>query len=249
MTGANAPPETLPDARPDAPTIRPTGAGGGGDASIPAGRSGLARRWFYWFAWGAVTCVFTLLYRFRRHGLDLFPKSGPVLVVCNHQSHLDPPMIGLCVRNRQFRPLARASLFKNPVFGRLIRALNAIPLRDKEGDIHAIRAALAQLGAGEVVSLFPEGSRTPDGEVKQFHRGAALLLKRARCPVVPMAIEGAFDIWPRWRTLPRLWGGPLRIAVGEPISHDELMRDGAESALDRLRAEVVALHESLRRRV
>ncbi len=215
---------------------------------LPAARSGLGQRCFYWFAWGAVTCLLTLLYRFRRLHLGRFPESGPVLVVCNHQSHFDPPMIGLCVRNRQFRPLARASLFRNPVFARIIGALNAIPLRDNEGDIQAIRAALAQLRAGEVVSVFPEGSRTPDGEIKEFQRGATLLLKRARCPVVPMAIEGAFDIWPKSRALPQLWGGPLLIAVGEPIGHEELLRNGPEAALDRLRAEVEALHESLRRR-
>lgn len=214
----------------------------------PAKRRGsFAQRCFYWFAWSAVTFLCTLLYRLRRHGLDNIPREGGVLLVCNHQSHLDPPIIGLCVRNRQFRPLARQSLFRVPLLGGVIRALNAIPLRDNEGDVQAIRAALEQLRAGEVVSVFPEGTRTPDGEIGEFRRGATLLLKRARCPVVPLAIEGAFDVWPRHRSLPSLWGGPIRVLIGKPIAPEELLRDGPDAAVARLREEIVALHDRIRK--
>ncbi len=204
--------------------------------------------WFYWFAWWVVQVVMLLAFRLRTHHVGRIPRQGPVLLVANHQSHLDPPIVGLCVRSRPVRFVARASLFRNRCFGPLIRALGAIPLRDKEGDLGAVRAALACLDEGSPIVVFPEGSRTRDGSIGEFKRGAVLLLKRVRCPIVPIGIEGAYDAWPRQRGLPRVWGTRIVAVVGEPIEAEDLLREGAEAALTRLENEVRALHAEARRR-
>lgn len=209
-------------------------------------RFGPFRRAFYWAAWFLVLTYFVVVHRLRRINTTRVPREGPALLVANHASHLDPPILGLCVTTRRMRPVARESLFKNPVFGRLLRTLGCIPLRDNEGDIGAVRTALESLKRGEVVILFPEGSRSYDGELQPFKRGAALLLRRAKCPVVPVAIDGAFEAWPRTRKFPRVLSRRVRALVGEPIPHEELMRTGDDDALDRLRAEISRLRAELR---
>ncbi len=200
------------------------------------------------FAWWVVQVVALLVFRLRTFHAQRVPLTGPALLVVNHQSHLDPPLIGLAVRNRPVRFVARASLFRHRLFGSLIRAIGAFPLRDGEGDVGAVRAAVACLDAGQLVVVFPEGTRTNDGRIGEFKRGAVLLLKRVRCPVIPMAIEGAHETWPRRSRIPRLWGSRIVMVVGEPIPAAELLSDGPEEALARLRREVETLHSEARRR-
>jgi len=179
------------------------------------------------------------------------PLDGPLLVVANHQSFLDPPAIGGPIWERHFEFLARASLWKFGPFGKLIASLNSIPIAEG-GDAAAMKEALARLHAGRAVVVFPEGSRTFDGKTQPFKRGAAVLVKRARCPVIPAAIEGAYDAWPRTRKRPRVFGPPIAVAYGHPIPHAELMADGPDAALERLAREVETLrgklHTHLRQR-
>lgn len=213
------------------------------DSVLPQGSARL-----YSAMWWMSQIAAILAFRMRAYHTARMPRQGPVLLVANHQSHLDPPIVALATRGRRVRFIARASLFKGRRFGSFIRALGAFPLRDGEGDIAAVRAALACLDAGQPVLVFPEGSRCQDGRVGEFKRGAVLLLSRVRCPVVPIGIDGAFDAWPRHRTLPRLWGSRISVVVGEPIPAEELLRDGPEAALARLEREVRARHEEARRR-
>ncbi len=168
-----------------------------------------------------------------------------MLLVSNHQSHFDPPLLALCLPSRQFRPVARASLFKIPGFSRLIRTLNAVPLDNTTGDLASLRLAADLLAAGDVVTLFPEGSRTRDGAIGHFKRGVTVLLRQAHCVIVPCAIDGAFDAWPRRRLLPRLVSRRIAVSVGRPIDADELMELGPDNALALLRAEITALHHDL----
>lgn len=187
---------------------------------------------------------FTLLYRARALHPTRVPRHGPLIIAANHQSHIDPPFIGVYAR-RRLSFVARSGLFHNRIFGLLISLLNAIPIRENAGDAAAIKEILRRIHLGEAVLIFPEGSRSPDGSVQSFKRGIALLVKRAECPVLPVAVEGCFDAWPRHRALPRLF--PPRIAVnfGRPIPHAELMKDGPDAALERIRREVEALREEL----
>jgi 1-acyl-sn-glycerol-3-phosphate acyltransferase len=193
--------------------------------------------------------VMTLLYRFRAYGSHRVPRTGPLLLVANHQSFLDPPAIGLAVHTRQLDYIARLGLFNSRIFSKLIGLFNALPIREEGGDAAAIREILRRLERGHALLIFPEGSRTDDGATQPFKRGVALLVKRARCPVVPIAVEGCFDAWPRRRRSPRLWNTRIAVAVGQPIPYDELMQHGAEAALDRLATEIEQMRLALRRQL
>jgi 1-acyl-sn-glycerol-3-phosphate acyltransferase len=148
-----------------------------------------------------VTFALTLGWSLRVTGRHNYPKRGPFILVANHQCFFDPPMTGLA-----FPPhvvfLARKTLFSIPGFGPLIRTLNALPI-DQEGMAKdGLRAILAKLEAGQPVLVFPEGSRTEDGQLGKMQPGISLLIKRIRCPIVPVGIAGAFAAWPKGQILP-----------------------------------------------
>ena len=193
-----------------------------------------------------LTLIIRMLYRPVVQELGHMPKTGPVLLAANHQSFLDPPVIGFAITVRHLDYVARAGLFASPVFGGLIRALNAIPISEEGPDTAAIREILRRLEAGRAVLIFPEGSRTPDGAIRDFKRGVAVLVGRSSCPVMPVAIEGVFDTWPRSSRWPRLLGCRVAVCYGKPIPHDDLLRDGPDAALDRLRREIDAMRLDLR---
>lgn len=176
--------------------------------------------------------AFRLFYRVKIVGQERVPREGPVLLVANHGSFIDPPLVGGTLQVRDTNFLARRSLFKGPL-GWLIRRLNSIPLEDNAGDVKAIRQVLERLAEGEPVLIFPEGARTFDGRLQPFRDGAKLIIRRAKCPVVPIAIEGAFDTWPRTRKLPRLFGCRLAIEYGEPISAERARADDGNELLER----------------
>jgi 1-acyl-sn-glycerol-3-phosphate acyltransferase len=209
------------------------------------------RKPFYIIARAFCLLAFRILYRARMEGRRRLPKDGPVVVVANHQSYYDPILIGLLLRYRPFRTVARIGLFGSKRFSFLIRVLGAIPIDQDKSDTAAMRTAIAQISRGCVLVLFPEGSRTSDGHVAPLMRGMTLILKRTRATVVPAAIEGAFDVWPHFNRRPRLTGR-MRIRALEPIPYDDLMADGADAALDRLRQILedarLALRTDIRRR-
>lgn len=188
-------------------------------------------------------------FRARAFHAERIPGAGPLLLAANHQSYLDPPLIGGFIGNRQTTYVARLGLFKFKPLGWFISALNAIPLRENSGDAAAIREVIRRLEQGEVVLIFPEGTRTFDGTMLEFKRGVALLVKKAKCPIVPIAVEGAFEGWPRDRILPRLFRTRVGVLYGNPIPYDELMKDGAEAALQRIEREVAALKAELREKL
>ncbi len=186
--------------------------------------------------WAILLLVF---WRYRIYGRNRVPFSGALLIVANHQSYLDSGAVGVAVGPRHTDSVAREGLFRIPGFGTLIRWLHAFPVReDGGGDTRAIKETLARLERGRAVIIFPEGSRTHDGSVGEFKRGAAVIIKRSRCPVLPVAVEGAYDAWPRGARAPSVFGQRVSVAIGEPIPHDELMRDGPDAALERLHMEV-----------
>lgn len=165
------------------------------------------------------------------------PRTGPVLIVANHQSYLDPPAIGVGITGRHTDFIARSGLFKHEWFGKLIGLLNSIPIKEEGGDTAAMKEALRRLGMGRAVLIFPEGSRSEDGCVAPFKRGIAVLVKRARCPILPVGIDGAFDAWPRGKR-PKPFYGRTAVVFGKPIDSEEVLANGADEGLERLRQEV-----------
>jgi 1-acyl-sn-glycerol-3-phosphate acyltransferase len=167
--------------------------------------------------------VFTLGFSLRIEGGRRIPRRGPALIIANHQSFFDPLLIGVAT-TRELDFLARESLFDNPFFARLIRALNAVPI-DQEGmSKEGIRSVLRRLEAGRAVVIFPEGTRTEDGKLQPLKPGIHLLLKRMQAPVIPIGIAGAFHALPYWRKVPSpsplflpVRKSALAVAVGKPL--------------------------------
>jgi 1-acyl-sn-glycerol-3-phosphate acyltransferase len=152
-------------------------------------------------------------------GWDRLP-AGPCLLAANHQSLLDPPLIGAALP-AEVAFVARKTLFENPVFGWVIRACHALPLDRDEADLAAIRRALAVLAEGRKLVIFPEGTRSADGALLPAKAGAGLLALKSGVPVVPIRIRGARDVLPRGGWLPT-GGARIRIRFGEPLAASEL---------------------------
>lgn len=189
-----------------------------------------------------------LLYRWRADGKQHVPRKGPLLVIANHQSFLDSTCVGCGLVPWVAAHVARSGLYKNRFFGWLIGNLNTIPIRseDGDGDTSAMKEILRRLEGGHCVIIFPEGSRSTDGRMAPFKPGTALIIKRARCPVMPAAIEGAFDTWPRARKRPFLFGRRLAVKYAPPISAEELLRIGPRESLRVLERQIDAMRLEIR---
>lgn len=201
--------------------------------------------WFFVLCRLGCLAVLRVFFGLRAVGVENIPRAGPLLVAANHQSYLDPPAIGMRLRGPRLFFIARAGLFRFKPLAAIFSRLNTIPIREDESDAAAIRETLRVLGHGAAVLIFPEGSRSETGEITDFKRGAALLVRKAKCPVLPVAIRGAYEAWPKQRRFPVPWRSRVRVAYGRPIPHEELMKDGPDAAMQRLRDEVVRLYQSL----
>lgn len=199
----------------------------------------------YTFSRGLVRLLYRVGFRGKWIDRDKVPLTGPVLIVANHQSYIDPPMIGAGMR-RHSAYLGRSGLFKNPIMNYFLRLYNVVPVSEEGGDIAAMRTVLSLLGQGHSVVIFPEGSRCDDGEIQPFKRGAELMLRKAKCPVLPAAIDGAFEAWPRSQKRPRFLGPRIRIIYGDPITPEALFDPEAEGSItERLEMAVRKLHAGL----
>ncbi|MHC5005471.1 MAG: lysophospholipid acyltransferase family protein [Planctomycetota bacterium] len=193
---------------------------------------------------GTLQLLLTLLYRLRYTGQENMPREGPAIVVGNHQSHLDPVIVGIVVHDRPCKSLARSSLFSFKPFGWAMSLCDAIPLSRGTSDMAAMRLALEELKVGRCVMLFPEGTRSPDGTLQRFLPGLRVLARRSGAPIVPVAVEGGFDIWPRDRRFPRL-RGRLAAKAGAPVDPAPY-RDDPERLLEELRRRIDAMRLELR---
>jgi len=142
------------------------------------------------------------------HGTENVPRTGPVLLVANHTSVLDPPIIGALL-HREISFLAKAELFRIPLFGGLIRRLNAQPVRREGADASALRGVLRVLAENRVLLTFPEGTRGDGTVLRPPKAGAGMLAVLSGAPVVPVYVSGAGHAWPRGRKFPR----PAKIIV------------------------------------
>jgi 1-acyl-sn-glycerol-3-phosphate acyltransferase len=177
----------------------------------------------------ALACRAFLRPRFE--GLEHLPAEGGALIASNHQSYLDIPLVAISTA-RHVCFVARDSLADSKALGWLMRRSGAVLIRRGKPDRAALREMVAHLEGGDLVSVFPEGTRSTDGAVAAFRGGAMLAARLARVPIVPAGIRGTLAAWPKGRG-PR--PAPVSIAFGPPV-------DGAlPDAADLVRARVLAL--------
>lgn len=201
--------------------------------------------------------VFTLGFSTRVSGKLNLPRSGPVLLLSNHQSFLDPMLLGITAYPRTLTFLARKELFRNRHFGPFIRWCGAVPI-DQGFGRDGMRMVTERLDAGEAVVVFPEGERTPNGDVLPLKPGISLLLRKGAWPILPTGVAGAHAAWPRTRLFPQpspLFAPPtprtLGVHFGEPIECKEYTSWSRDEMMQRLQTRISECHlraESIRRK-
>jgi 1-acyl-sn-glycerol-3-phosphate acyltransferase len=169
---------------------------------------------YYWVGYHFSRLLARIFFRFRIIHRERMIQSGPVIVAMNHQSYLDPPLAGnACDRAIYF--LARRSLLNVPVLRWLLPKLNVIPVNQEGIDRSALKALIQVIKAGNGALVFPEGSRTLDGNLQPGLPGIGLIIAKTLAPVVPMRIFGAHEALPRGGG--RMRFHPITVVVGEPI--------------------------------
>jgi len=141
-------------------------------------------------------------------------ESGPLIIAVNHSSFFDPPLAGICSRRGVFY-LARKTLLKWPFFGPLFPAMNVIPVERDGNDMSALREVIKKIKEGNAVVLFPEGTRSPDGNLQKARAGIGLVIAKTGAPVMPMRIFGAYESFPK--NAKGLRSSQITVVLGEPI--------------------------------
>lgn len=211
---------------------------------------------WYNFNYSLVYTTYTLAFSYRSVGGEHMPRSGPVLILANHESFLDPLAVGLAVRRKTYY-LAKKTLFKG-AFGDYLRSVGCVPV-DQEGVAkEGLKTSIDVLQSGKALIIFPEGERSLTGQMQPFKPGIALVLRKAPVTIVPVGVAGAFEAYPRTAKAPSFcplfWpanGHGVAASVGKPIAVAEYAGLGREALFemlfDRVKAEVARAEKILRR--
>ncbi len=168
---------------------------------------------FYWFFYTLIKSISKAFFSWTVINREKLIEEGPVLIVCNHQSFLDPPMLGVVYEEGIFF-FARKTLFQG-IFKWGLPLCQAIPIDQENPDPASLKLVIRLLKSGKRVLVFPEGARTPDGEIKDGMGGIGLILSKTKVPVQPLRISGAYEAFPIHAKFPKLH--PVTITVGDPI--------------------------------
>ncbi|MDD3468961.1 MAG: lysophospholipid acyltransferase family protein [Thermoguttaceae bacterium] len=184
--------------------------------------------------------------RFHYSGLENLDGTEAMLLAANHESFMDPPAIGAGIPE-MINYLARESLFRNPLFGAHLRAINVIPLDldSSSGAVIGMKESIKRLNAGEKLLVFPEGTRTEDGEIHEFKPGFVILAKRAKCPILPIAIAGAYERLPKGTK--NIRSGDVYVRLGQPVSAEDVQQLKREEVAQEVRRRVTELQMEMRR--
>ena len=155
-------------------------------------------------------------------------ESGPLLIAVNHSSFFDPPLAGICSRRGVYY-FARKTLLKWPFFGPLFPAMNVIPVERDGNDMSALREVIKKVKEGNAVLLFPEGTRSLDGDLQPARAGIGLVIAKTGAPVLPMRIFGAYEAFPK--NARRFQLSQISVVIGEPIhfSAEEISNSSRET--------------------
>ena len=157
--------------------------------------------------------VAKLGFRLRTYGRENLIEDGPAILASNHASYLDPPLVGVSCRKDVYF-LARKSLFERPIIGPILAQLNTVPVDRDRGDVGAVRAMIKLLKSGNRVLVFPEGTRSKDGNLQPARAGVGLLIAKSLAPVVPVRVFGSYAALPRSGGIRFV---PITVVIGKPL--------------------------------
>lgn len=189
-------------------------------------------RLIYRCGWLASRIVLTTYFRARYYNPERVPSSGPLILAANHASFLDPPLIGSGLQ-RDICYLARDTLFRFPGVGWLLRQWNSIPVDREGGGAAGLRAVLDAISRGHAVLLFPEGTRTRDGQLAAARSGIGLIVIKTSAPVVPVRVFGTFEAFGRHSRFPR--PAPVAVKYGPPVNLEKFRSQAAHCSKARLK--------------
>lgn len=160
--------------------------------------------------------VFDVFFRGEVTGSEFIPKTGPFILAANHASFLDPPAIG-CRVPRELHFFARKTLFKPGLPAKILHEVNTIPVDlENEGDISALKTVFRVLKAGQAIVLFPEGTRTFDGDFRKPQSGVGMIACKSAVPVIPARVFGTYEAFGRHQKYP-IFNTPVDVALAPPL--------------------------------
>jgi 1-acyl-sn-glycerol-3-phosphate acyltransferase len=186
----------------------------------------------YFIGWTYFRIFFRLFCRWEVYNPEHVPLTGPAILASNHASFLDPPLVGAAAP-REINYLARETLFRFPVVGSILKSVNAVPVDREGGGAAGLRAIFDRLMNGGAIILFPEGTRSPDGNLQKAKSGIGLTVIKSEAPVVPVRVFGTFDALSRHHSFPR----PRKVAVkfGTPMDFAALRAEAKSCSKQRLK--------------
>lgn len=174
--------------------------------------------------------LFTVVFRWRVTGLENIPAAGGVIIAPNHTSNIDPPLVGSALR-RRITVMAKEELFVSAIFAFIIKRLGAFPIKRGAGDRAAIKTAIKLLEEGNVLMLFPEGTRSKTGSLGKAQPGIAMIAMKSQVPVIPVSISGTYKFFRNGTWFPRFsvrFGAPLYPPEGARASKELLDEFGSK---------------------
>lgn len=187
----------------------------------------------YWIGRGIYAVLFYTLFRVSIQGAEHVPDEGGVLLVANHVSYLDPPLLGVATKKRPVHFMAKAELFDMFFLRWALPRIRVFPVRRGAADRRAIRKAVELLKQGNIVGLFPEGTRSSTGELLQAQRGAGLIAIQAGVPIVPVGLIGTFQPVSFKNGWPKI--NKLRVRFGQPIHIQDELSSGEDDTTENRR--------------
>jgi 1-acyl-sn-glycerol-3-phosphate acyltransferase len=188
--------------------------------------------WSYWLGRSFFRVLFATYFRWRVYGADHVPRTGGVILASNHASYLDPPLVGAGLP-RDLNYLARESLFRFPVMGAVLRSWNSVPVDRSGGGAAGLRMILDRLLEGGGIILFPEGTRTVDGQLQPARSGIGLTVVKSTAPVVPVRVLGTFEAYGRRHKIPRF--RRVSVVYGRPLAFETLRAEAQVCSKARLK--------------
>lgn len=186
--------------------------------------------------------MYATYFRRKIYGAENVPPSGPAILVSNHASFLDPPLVGSGL-SRGISYLARDTLFRYPGIGALLRSWQAVPVDRDGGGASGIRNIMERLNSGNAILVFPEGTRTRDGQLQKARSGIGLIVLKTKVPVVPVRVFGTFEAYGKHRKIPL--PHPVSVVYGKPL----MFEDERAKCQTATKAELKTLYQKVAERI